>query len=142
MMDDTRCRLEQQVLRQHLPENLYRFCDMGKPAPYLLAGARTNCGNLYTLRIELAEFPQHIPKVFLTRMLHDRAGRPLSGASASMHTLSSEGGRTRLCHFGYDSWTPAVSLFKIYMKCRLWLEMYEQHLRFGQPIDYYLNHQA
>ena len=142
MMDNARYGLELQVLQQKLPPNLYRFCDMDKPAPYLLAGARTNRGNVYTLRIELAEFPQEIPKVFVTRMLQDRAGRPLSGASASMHTLPAEGGRTRLCHFGYDSWTPLVSLYKIYVKCRLWLEMYELHLQTGRPIDYYLNHQA
>ncbi len=142
MVDSDRYRLELHVLQQKLPPNLYRFCDLDKPAPYLLAGARTNRGNVYTLRIELAEFPLHIPKAFVTRMLQDRAGRPLSGASASMHTLPSEHGRTRLCHFGYDSWTPLVSLYKIYVKCRLWLEMYELHLQTGHPIDYYLNHQA
>jgi hypothetical protein len=33
-----------------------------------------------------------------------------------------------------------VSLYKILMKARLWLEAYEQHLRRGEPIDKYLSH--
>ena len=35
-----------------------------------------------------------------------------------------------------------VSIYKIYIKCRLWLEMYEAHLRTGKNIDFFLNHQA
>ena len=66
----------------------------------------------------------------------------MNSPSASMHTLSSENGWTRICHYGCNSWTPNVSLYKVYIKCRLWLEMYETHLRTGKPIDYYLNHQS
>ncbi len=142
MMDSERSRLEPQVLQQKLPPTLYRFCDMDTPWPYLAIGARTNRGNIYTLRIELENFPNGIPAVFVSRMLYDRHGNPLSDPSASMHTLASENGRTRLCHYGFDSWTPMVTLYKIYIKCRLWLEMYELHLQTGHNIDYYLNHQA
>ena len=142
MMDSERYRLELQVLQQKLPSNLYRFCDMDKPWPYVVLGARTNRGNVYTLRINLENFPNAVPSVFVTRMLYYCHGNPLSDASASMHTLPSENGRTRLCHYGFDSWTPMVTLYKIYVKCRLWLEMYELHLQTGHNIDYYLNHQA
>ena len=142
MMDAERYACELQVLQKKLPPNLYRFMDMDTAEPYLVAGARTNRGNVYTLRIELADFPLRLPKVFVTRMLADCNGHPLDSSSASMHTLPSENGRTRLCHYGVDSWTPMVSLYKIYVKCRLWLEMYELHLQTGHPIDYYLNHQA
>ena len=142
MMDSERYASELLVLQQKLPPNLYRFMDMDTESPYLVAGTRTNRGNVYTLRIELAFFPQHLPKVFVSRMLSDRQGNLLDGPSSSMHTLPSENGRTRICHYGSDSWTPMVSLYKIYVKCRLWLEMYEQHLATGHPIDYYLNHQA
>ena len=70
----------------------------------------------------------------------DKDGNDLSGTSACMHTLSSEHGWTRICHYGYNDWTPAVSLFKVYVRCHLWLEMYEAHLQTGNPIDYYLKH--
>lgn len=142
MMTKDRYAMELQILQQKLPPNLYRFMDMDTAAPYLVVGARTNRGNVHTLRIELADFPLATPKVFVTRMLEDRAGRPLSSPSGAMHTLAAEHGRTRLCHYGRDSWTPMVSLYKIYVKCRLWLEMYELHLQTGRTIDYYLNHQA
>ena len=74
-------------------------------------------------------------------MLKNKMGVDLDSPSASMHTLTSENGWTRICHYGTNSWTPNVSLYKVYVKCRLWLEMYETQLRTGKNIDYYLNHQ-
>ncbi|MBR6021952.1 MAG: hypothetical protein IK066_05980 [Kiritimatiellae bacterium] len=143
MLTPSRLRLERQVLAAKLAPNLYHFCDVSTDAPYIVFAARTNRGNLYTLRVELEDFPEDVPKVFVQgRMLRDRDGNPLDDASANMHTLPSEHGWTRLCHYGYDSWTPMVSLYKIFVKARLWLEMYEEHLKTGRDIDYYLAHQA
>lgn len=141
MISSERLELEKSVLERKLPSNAYKFMDIGTPKPYLVIAAKTNRGNIYTLRIELDQFPAEIPKAFINKMLHDKNGGAMSGLSASMHTLTSECGRTRICHYGYASWTPNVSLFKVYVKCRLWLEMYELHLDYGKPIDYYLNHQ-
>ena len=140
-MTQERYELELGVLQRKLAPNLYRFFDLDTDEPYVVFGARTNRGNVYTLRIELEDFPENIPKVFVTRMLKDKKGNDLDSCSACMHTLTSEHGRTRICHFGFDSWHPEVSLYKVFIKSRLWLEMYEQHLRTGKDIDYYLNHQ-
>ena len=140
-MTNERYLAEQSVLRNKLAPNLFKFLDMGTRTPHLVLAARTNRGNVYTLRIELEDFPENIPKVFVTRMLKDKKGNDLDSCSACMHTLTSEHGRTRICHFGFDSWHPEVSLYKVFIKSRLWLEMYEQHLRTGKDIDYYLNHQ-
>ncbi|MBQ3289217.1 MAG: hypothetical protein IJH50_07395 [Kiritimatiellae bacterium] len=107
-----------------------------------MMAARTNRKNIYTLYIPLDGFPESMPKVFVTRMLLSRSGEKLDSPSASMHTLQSENGWTRLCHYGSNSWTSDVSLYKIYIKCRLWLEMYELHLQTGNDIDYYLSHQS
>ncbi|MDY5596495.1 MAG: hypothetical protein SPG40_03225 [Kiritimatiellia bacterium] len=41
-----------------------------------------------------------------------------------------------------QSWTPGVSLYKIYIKCALWLNIYEVHLKTGKPMEYYLKRQA
>ena len=103
---------------------------------------RTNSGNIYTLRIELDAFPESVPKVFVTKMLYDKFGLPLDTGNAAMHVLRSENGCTQICHYSSSSWTNRVSLYKVYIKCRLWLEMYEAHLRTGEPIDYYLKHQS
>ena len=141
MMDEERLKAEKLVLEKKLPSNAYRFMDMDTDSPYIVMGAKTNRGNIYTLRIELDEFPNEIPKAFVTKMLKTKDGREMSGCSASMHTLTSEKGYTRICHYGIDSWTPMVSIYKIYVKCRLWLEMYELHLQTGNDMEYYLNHQ-
>lgn len=144
-MDKQRYIAERSLLSRKFPSNAFRFFNMEEGAtaePYLRIGARTNSGNVYTLHMSLSGFPYSQPKVFVTKMLKDVHGNDMYSASATMHTLSAERGWTRICHYGGCSWTPAVSLYKVYVKCRLWLEMYETHLRTGKPIDYYLNHQS
>ena len=142
MMDNSRYQAEIRVLQNKLPSNLYKFMDMATSAPYVIMAARTNRGNVYTLRIELKDFPTSIPKVFVQKMLYTKTGMAMNSCSASMHTLTSENGWTRICHYGNNAWTPGVSIYKVYVKCRLWLEVYEQHLKTGKPFDYYLAHQS
>ena len=142
MMNAKRLKAEQCVLAQRLPAGWYRFENIGGGNPFVRFAARTNRGNVYTIHVELADFPLEVPAVYVTRMLHDRDGDPLDSCSASMHVLNSSNGWTRICHYGYDSWNDHVSLYKIFVKARLWLEMYEQHLRDGHDIDYWLTHQA
>lgn len=140
MMDEERLKAEKLVLEKKLPPNVYRFMDMETDNPYIVMGAKTNRGNIYTLRIELKDFPAQIPAAFVTKKLHMKNGNPMPEYSPTMHTLGSENGMTRICHYGPDSWTHMVSIYKIYVKCRLWLEMYELHLQTGNNMDYYLNH--
>ena len=141
-MENSRYQAELSVLSHRLPVNAYRFRNMNTDHPDILMAARTNSGNIYTLRIDLSNFPMSVPKAFVTKMLKNKAGQDMEGVSAAMHTLESENGQTRICHYGSNAWTPNVSIYKVYVKCRLWLEMYEAHLRTGHAIDYYLNHQA
>ena len=141
-MTSERYSEELSVLRRKLSPNLFRFLDMGTSTPHLVLAARTNRGNVYTLYVDLRGFPDSSPpKVFVKQMLQTRSGEDMDGCSAQMHTLASEHGWTRICHYGGESWTPYVSLYKIYIKCRLWLEMYEEHLATGYTIDTFLKHQ-
>lgn len=142
-MDKERLMAEEDLLSRKFPSNVFRFFNKENPQnAYLRIGAKTNSGNVYTLHMDLTEFPVGQPKVFVTKMLKTKSGQDMNAPSASMHTLTSEHGWTRICHYGYSSWTPNVSLYKVYVKCRLWLEMYESHLRTGKNLDYYLNHQS
>ena len=141
MMTKKRAEAELKVLRKELPDNIYRFLDMDTDHPYLAIAAKTNAGNVYTLKIELADFPESVPRVFVNYMLYDANNNPLNIPNSSMHTLRSENGCTQICHYGRNSWTNMVSLYKVYIRCRLWLEIYEEHLRTGEPIDHYLYHQ-
>lgn len=127
--------------KKGVADNVYKFFLDG-PEPYMVLAAKTNSQKVYTLRVELKNFPNEVPKVFVTRMLKDQNGCKMDGISGSMHTLESEHGWTRICHYGNGSWSQNVSLYKIYVKCCLWLNMYELHLSTGNDIDYYLNHQA
>ena len=140
-MTTERLNLEKSVLQREMPLVQCVFKDMNTSAPYVLMPVKTKNGKVYTIRIDLAGLPNDLPHAFVTKMLRTKNGELMDGASASMHTLPTEHGYTRICHYGYESWSPMVSLFKVYIKCAFWLNMYELHLRTGNPMDYYLNHQ-
>lgn len=133
-MDETRYQLEKAVLERKLPSNMYMFREMGTPNAHLLIGARTNGGNVFTLKIMLNNFPAAIPDVFTTRPLTYQDGRILD-VSHEMHCLGTIDGKTKLCHYSDEAWSPRVSLYHVYIKCRLWLECYDIYLRTGQSID-------
>lgn len=142
MMTAARYHAEVAALQLSLPPNMFRFCDMDSDLPYLKMVAITNSKNIYTLRVDLDQFPESIPKVFVTKMLKSKSGRDLDSPSHEMHTLSSEYGFTRICHYGNSSWTPNVALNKVYLKCRVWLEAYEAHLKTGENLCEYLGTQS
>ena len=141
-MTTERLNLEKSVLQREMPLVQCVFKDMSTSCPYVLMTVRTKHGKVYTIRIDLAGFPNSLPAAFVTKMLRTKEGVEMDEPSASMHTLSSAHGYTRICHYGSNSWSPMVSLFKVYVKCALWLNMYELHLRTGKTMDYYLNHQS
>ena len=141
MMTAARYHAEVEALSLSLPPNMFQFCDMDTEKPYLKMAALTNSKKLYTLRVDLDQFPESIPKVFITKMLKSKNGKDLNGPSHEMHTLSSEHGYTRICHYGNSSWRPNVALNKVYLKCRVWLEAYEAHLQTGDNICDYLGTQ-
>lgn len=141
-MTPERLKLEKEVLQREMPLVQCVFRDMDKNSPYVLMPVKTKNGKIYTIRIDLAGFPNTLPHAFVTKMLRTKNGELMDSASAEMHTLTSEYGYTRICHYGFDSWSPMVSIFKVYVKCALWLNIYELHLRTGNTMDYYLNHQA
>lgn len=142
MIDPQRQQMELEVLNYYLPSTAFRFMDMNTSDPYLLMGMMTNNGKTYTIRINLANYPESVPEVYVTRMLRTKDGELMDSPSGAMHTLSSRYGYTRICHYGGASWNYKVSLYKVFIKCRLWCEIYELHLKTGKPMDYYLNHQA
>ena len=141
MFDRQRYEAEVALLKRKLSPSVWHF-DLNRERPFLAMAVKTKSGNLYTIQIELERFPSAVPKVFVTRMLRDHDGNPMSEARHSLHTLASEHGWTRICHYGTESWTPGVSLYKIYIKCALWLNIYEVHLKTGKPMEYYLKRQA
>ena len=106
----------------------------------LTIALQTNSKKIYTVRIDLANHPYEVPKVFITnpKPLLDRSGNPMLDASHPMHTLGGENGCTRICHYGASQWHPGVYLYQVVVKVRVWLEVYENHLKTGYPLDKYL----
>ena len=137
-MDQIRFELEKAVLEKKLPPNMYMFREMETPNAHLLIGARTNAKNVYTLKRMLNDFPSSVPSVYTTKPLKDRRGQDLE-VSHELHNYGTTDGKTRICHYPDCSWSPRVSLYKVYIKCRLWLECYEIYLRTGQSIDTLIN---
>lgn len=134
MMDYQRYQAEVKVLTDKgVP---FRFFDLDRNLPYVLMAAKTNQGTVYKLRMDLDDFPYDKPFVSTTEVLYTKSGKPMTDCSGHMHCLSSPYG-TGICHYG-GAWNPSISLYKVFIKCRLWLEMYELHLQTGMPIEYYL----
>ena len=140
-MTNERFRLEEAVLAHYLPKNMFRFRDMNTSSPYLEVGVVTNDGACYVLNFRLEGFPSVKQNVYVEEMLRNYSGGLMDSVSYDNHTLTPWNGWTQLCHYNDKCWTTDVSLWKVYLKCRLWLEMYRAHLRTGKTLTYYLNHQ-
>ena len=141
MMTEQRLQAEKAVLEKYLKPNTYQFMDMDTANPYLMMAVMTNSGKVYTIRIMLMGFPDMVPSVQVITPIRDKRGYVMSKPNGNMHVLGYQDGHTLICHYGAQSWKPTVSLFKVFMKCRLWFEMYEEHLRTGAMIDTFLPHQ-
>ncbi|MDR1582664.1 MAG: hypothetical protein LBS55_05305 [Prevotellaceae bacterium] len=141
MMPEERIKLEYMALNAILPKEMFKFLDFNTSYPYVMVGQRTNSGKLYTIRIDVSgNYPYSIPKVFITnpKPLCTCTGASMLDASHPMHTLTGENGCVRVCHYGAHDWTPRVTIAQIVLRVRVWLEMYEAHLKTGRPMDYYL----
>lgn len=141
-MYHSRIDLEKDVLTRYLHPNAFRFMDVETPNPILMCAARTNNKKIYTLRIELSRFPYDVPRVFVTQMLKTKTGEDMNGDSVPMHTGYSENGWTQIGHCYNCNWNPQSSLWSVYYRCLIWLNIYELHLQTGETMDTYLNHQS
>ncbi|MDR2774133.1 MAG: hypothetical protein LBC19_05225 [Tannerella sp.] len=138
IMTEERLKMEYKVLASMMSEKQFRFTGFNTHNPCLMVAQRTNSGKIYTVKIDLSgNFPYEVPKVFITnpKPLLTRTGEPMLGPSHPMHTLQSENGCVRICHYGAQDWTPRVTLSQIILKVRVWLEVYEAYLLTGEPLD-------
>lgn len=141
-MDIERKSLEEQVIYHYMGNtSSFEFGNLTTSTPYLRIAARTNNGKIYVLRMELEDYPDVKPNVYVECMLKDCHGDPMDGASSSNHTLSAHpNGWTQICHYHPDAWKKNMSLWMVYVRCVLWLNIYEQTLRTGKDMDFYLKH--
>lgn len=137
-MDRYRLLQEEQVISHYMGGNrkAFQFCNLETNTPFLRIAARTNNGRVYVLRIELQNYPNAKPNAYVECMLKDYRGHDMDGASGSNHTLSAhEKGYTQICHYHPDAWRPDFSLWMVYIRCVMWLNIYEHSLITGKPMD-------
>ncbi len=140
-MTDERLKMEYLGLKTILTEKEFRFLDFNTDKPYCIIAQQTNSKKIYTIKIDLSNnYPNTVPPAFITspKPLLSKTGASMLGASHSMHTLTGENGCVRVCHYGPNQWNPNVSLYKIIIKIRVWLEAYENHLKTGEDLSKYL----
>ena len=140
-MTDERLKMEYIGLKTILQENQFKFLGFNTDKPYLVVAQQTNSKKVYTIKIDLSSnYPNMVPAAFITspKPLLAQSGDSMLGASHQMHTLTGEDGCVRVCHYGPNDWNPNVSLYKVVIKIRVWLEAYENHLITGEPLSKYL----
>jgi hypothetical protein len=127
MMDDKRLEAEKQVLASQLPSNSYRFMDMDTSKPYLVVAAKTSLGNLYTLRIDIEDFPEMVPNMYVKNKILLKSGQPILENDENFKTLCYKDDMIGIRHYSNESWSPMVPLYHVYIRGKMWLEMYEQY---------------
>lgn len=132
---------ETQILDYYLGPRQYSFGNMDTSRPFLKIAVKTNNGRVYVLYFDLSTFPSTKPRVYVTQMLRTKSGELMDSPSAANHTLESWNNWTQLCHYSSDQWTPDVTLWHVFLRCRVWLEVYQAHLRTGINMNQILKHQ-
>lgn len=142
-MDYERKQLEEQVISHYMGgTKSFTFGNLSTSTPYLRIAAQTSSGKVYVIRMELYNYPNQKPDAYVECMLRDCHGKLMNTASSTNHTLSPHptNNWTQICHYHPDAWKPDMSLWMVYVRCVLWLNIYEQTLRTGRDMEYYLKH--
>ena len=140
MIDRNRLEVEKEILEERLGNDMFKFINIESEEPILALAVVTNSGNLYTLVVELDDFPDARPDVYVAKMLKDAFGNNMEDPSHCMHTLSSKNEWTQICHYSAANWEANISLLLVYVRCAMWLNAYEAHLQdpSHKPIDHWL----
>lgn len=144
-MDSARLRLESEILERYFPRRYAFVHPTDSSRSYLDVGLKTKSGCTYRLKILIPpDYPSAMPLVYVVhpKPLRDYRKQDLTsiGASGKMHVLTPNDGCIQLCHFKASLWHSNLTLYKIALKCLVWLEAYHNHLLTGNDIDYYLRH--
>lgn len=105
---------------------------------------KTNVGGRYTLRLHVPnDYPNSCPSLSIvsaSKAIRKRNGDPLPAGSLQFHTLGKIDGYYTICHFRPSTWDANNTMYLVFLKGRLWLEAFENHLKTGYDIDHYLKH--
>lgn len=137
-----RLALEKEILQQYFPA--FTWINPTDSSNTKIEGeVKTDVGNIYKLRVYVpSDFPNSRPDMVVLSPypLKGFLGKDMKEheTSSTMHTLEPRDGYLKICH--YRDWLPNLTLYKVVLKGRLWLEALEAHRRTGKPIDAFLSH--
>jgi hypothetical protein len=137
-----RLGLEKEILHTYFPQFSW-INPIDSNNTRIEGEVKTNVGNVYKLRVYIpSDFPNSLPDMVVISPypLKGYQGQDMKRheTSSSMHTLTPRDGYLKICH--YRDWLPNITLYKVVLKGRIWLEALEAHKRTGQPIDAFLSH--
>ena len=136
-----RLDLERRLIKKYFPD--FSFYDIEGSNPYLLGSFSTDSCQSYTFQIFINDFPYKLPSVYIIspRPLLDYNGKPMTDykASHSMHTLTPSADCVQPCMYRSENWDASITLVKLLVKARLWIEAYEWHLETGESISAFLS---
>ncbi len=156
---ENRMKVETAVLKKYFPK--FKWIPADGPER-LEVELKTNSGNLYQLTLYLpSDYPNSQPEMVISDPCPLSAydedsdyenddeeddddndeSNGLLNVSGSMHTLGPIDGCVQICHYRSSNWSPRITLYKVILKGRIWLEAYEIYLKTGNDIDTYLPHQ-
>jgi hypothetical protein len=138
-----RLAVEKQLLEKHFRSVRWQY-PTSRGATKVDVDFNTNVGGRYTLRLHVpVDFPNSCPSlsiVYTSKELKKRNGYPLPTLSNEFHTLGKVDGCYTICHFLPSKWDANNTMYLVFLKGRLWLEAFENHLKTGHDIDHYLKH--
>ena len=143
MAPSRRLEVEIDLLDRYFPGCSLQDMD-GGANPGLVGRMISNAGVVYTFFADLEGYPDVAPKLYILQPIlrcHDGSLLSELGTSSTMHVLApNDHGHVQVCHYNDRFWRSSLTLYKVLMKSRVWLEAYERHLRHGEPVEHYLGH--
>ena len=136
-----RLALEKQILERNFQNVRWRN-PTRRGATQVEIDFSTNVGGRYTLRIYVPDdWPNSCPNLaIVSKQLRKRNGEPLPPGNESFHTMGTMDGCLCICHYRPSTWDANNTMYLVFLKGRLWLEAFENHLKSGYAIDHYLKH--
>lgn len=137
-----RLLMEKQILSKYFPQ--FRWIDPTGKAK--VEGVfHTNAGNSYKIRVYVpSDFPNSTPDMVVISpdplLDHDRNDLSDEDTNPDMHIVGVKDGYIKICHYHPGSWQPSITLYKVLLKGRIWVEAFDAHLKTGKKLDKYLHH--
>jgi ubiquitin-protein ligase len=142
LVDLARLKIETTVMEETFKGSFSLVQDAAGVARLEVDVAVPSGGTYRLLLVATADYPSSMPEAYIINpiVLRDFHGRELLAISPShqMHLLKPNSRFIRLCHYKPENWHPNVTMYKVVLKCLIWLVAYENHLQTGRPITDYL----